>query len=1171
MKKLLLLLAVLCGTVSGWAQNAVMPTASDAPTNEGWAAKTTWYTIKTGGGNYFKSDVADENGNLKLTYNTKSEADAALWCIVGDDSNGYQFYNKAKGTTVVLGTTGSEGNARASFVDKTAVGANTINYFFKESAKSGYWCVRIDKDGQNYWNKRSNYLALWNSDQAVWGYGHSEANPGNGDDGSALIFEVYPVQVNLEENGSGTTIWTTDTWKTPTATPDAVKEVEANTYSGVDGSNIHSRIMNVTVPAGYMRVTLNHTSGSNRLDILGVDLLDGSGNVVVSDYHFGFSGGNKVGNVYTLPIENSDAYTLRYWVTFSREANTSSGNIILNHLNVLPIESIADFKNNKVYTVTPADNANTGVWDVKSDGSKLSISRFVDGTTTLTPGKTNQQFAFLTVNDETYLYSYGTGKFVVNNSGQSLTDELSENCKVELLASTVSNKALYPAVVKVGENQLHSSYQNHLSGNGGIITTWDHLESPGNALSILPVDGEVDLTTATAKIETYQITREKAKLQTLLEEANTHKNKTYLGDVKISALTAAIAAAQTVYENSSATYAEITEQISAITAAINAAAYVNTAAEFSNNSVYTFVSNRNATAYMMYDPETPDYVASKWMKTTLETGDDNVNCQWAVYKSSRGYYYMYNIGAQKFMGTESAANTSIPFSATPQTTGLIFKTTAVASHPIMFSTNNGTGVANHSNNGFEGKNKAGLVNWDGGYGYNQDPGNVHKVTIVGEIDEEILNTITAAVELYETKGIAIQELDTYLDELYANYYDAWGSGWRNQPGVNNYSQPAEDKPINEAYAEVREYCDALTVDDTNTAEQINEKKTYLEGLESRMTINQPEVNNFYRLRCVAGQNYLSSSTSAVSNTDNDIRFEMDGQDASNPDLMFLYTGSALLSYSQGLYINNTNFNEVEVQTAVEFSEAANGKIGQYNIFVNAKYIYGQGNTKNNHIDIGANKPTSTSTNGYNWWLEHVTTLPFTFKAAGLGYATFNAPVAVELPENVKAYVGEIQQDGTTLQMWRIENGVIPANTAVLLYNSAVAEENVTVNLNIVADNEETGAIKGKNSFVGTVAAENLNAEKNCYSLQVNSSDETKVGFYNKTEGTKGGFKGWLETDKEQGVRTFTVIFDGDNATGIKEALGLENENVEIYDLSGRRLDKPAHGVNIIGGKTVIVR
>ena len=34
---------------------------------------------------------------------------------------------------------------------------------------------------------------------------------------------------------------------------------------------------------------------------------------------------------------------------------------------------------------------------------------------------------------------------------------------------------------------------------------------------------------------------------------------------------------------------------------------------------------------------------------------------------------------------------------------------------------------------------------------------------------------------------------------------------------------------------------------------------------------------------------------------------------------------------------------------------------------------------------------------------------------------------------------------------------------------------------------------------------------------------------------------------------------------------LENENVEIYDLSGRRLDKPAKGVNIIGGKTVIVR
>ncbi len=975
----------------------------------------------------------------------------------------------------------------------------------------------------------------------------------------------------ITTGGSIETTWNTKTWQNIYFNiSDDIAQVESTQYPN-EQSHIMFTSMEVTVPAGYFVSTLTYTSGSNRLDIIGVDLLDAD-RVIGSDYHFGFSGTNKVNNMYGFQIETAGTYTVRYWVTFCKENNSSDGKITLMHQNNPAISDISEFENNKVYTVTPADHATTGVWDVMSDDSKLSISRFVNETTTHDPTNDNQKFAFLTVNEETYLYSYGAKKFVTNNNGQKLTEELSEKCLVSFLSSTISsNQKFYPIVVKVGENQLHSSYQPHLSSQGGIITSWDHTESGGNALSILPIDGEVDFTDALKQIEAYQITREKAKLQTLFEEANNHKAKTYIGEVKISALTAVIEAAQAVYENSSATYAEVTEQISAITAAINAVAYVNNVAEFSNNSVYTFVSNRNASAYMMYDPETPDYVASHYMKTSLEVGEQNINCQWAVYKSSRGYYYMYNLGAHKFLGTESAANTSIPFSSTPQTTGLKFKVSAVASHPIMFSTNNEAGVANHSNNAFEGKNKAGLINWAGGYGYNQDAGNVHKVAIVGEIDETILATITAAVEIYETKGIAIQELDTYLDELHANYYDAWGSGWRNQPGVNNYSQPAEDQPINEAYAEVREYCDALTLDDANTVDQINSKKTYLEGLESRMTINQPESGAFYRIRCVAGQRYLSSSTSAVSDIDNEIRFEMVGQNASDPNLMFLYTGSALLSYSQGLYIKNHEFNEVESQSDVVFSEAANGKIGQYNISVHNRYIYGQGNTKNNHIDSGTGTPTSTSTNGYNWWLEPVTTLPFTFKAAGLGYATFNAPVAVEIPEGVKAYVGEIQQDGTTLQMWRIENGVIPANTAVLLYNSAVAEENVTVNMNIVADNEEAEAIKGKNNFVGTVAAENLNADKYCYSLQVNSSDETKVGFYRKTRGTKGGFKAWLETDKAVGARVFTIIFDGEDATGIKEALGLENENVEIYDLSGRRLDKPAKGVNIIGGKTVIVR
>ncbi len=335
------------------------------------------------------------------------------------------------------------------------------------------------------------------------------------------------------------------------------------------------------------------------------------------------------------------------------------------------------------------------------------------------------------------------------------------------------------------------------------------------------------------------------------------------------------------------------------------------------------------------------------------------------------------------------------------------------------------------------------------------------------------------------------------------------------------------------------------------------------------SINQPESNSFYRVRCVGGTNYLSSETSVVSDTDSEIRFNMVGQNSADPNQMFLYYGSALLSYTQGLYINTHAFNTIGTQSPVVFTAAANGEKGQYNIQVNSRYIYGQGNTKNNHIDSGAGTPTSTSTNGYNWRLEPVTTLPFTFKAAALGFATFNAPVAVELPEGISAYIGELNMDNNTLQMYRLDGNQIPANTAVLLRKEGVTEDE-TVNFTVVSNVEaDFGGVT--NNLVGTIAAENMDDAKNCYSLQKNNTTG-KVGFYSKASGgTKGGFKAWLETDKAVGARVFTIIFDGEDATGIKESLGLENENVEIYDLSGRRLDKPAKGVNIIGGKTVIVR
>ena len=174
MKKFLLMLAMLLPCVGAWAQ----PQTSDAPADGQWAANTQWFIMTNGHGNLVSKNISDANGNLKLTQTTTTEAtDDLLWCVVGNTTDGYTFYNKAAGTEKVLGLTGNEANARANFV---AVGADNYVTAFDITASTmpgGYWCMKDKGSDNNYWNKRGNYLAKWNSAAAT-----------NNDKGSAYLF-----------------------------------------------------------------------------------------------------------------------------------------------------------------------------------------------------------------------------------------------------------------------------------------------------------------------------------------------------------------------------------------------------------------------------------------------------------------------------------------------------------------------------------------------------------------------------------------------------------------------------------------------------------------------------------------------------------------------------------------------------------------------------------------------------------------------------------------------------------------------------------------------------------------------------------------------------------------------------------------------------------------------
>lgn len=84
--------------------------------------------------------------------------------------------------------------------------------------------------------------------------------------------------------------------------------------------------------AGTHTATFRYSSGTHGLNIIGVDVVNESGEVVAHDYHIGFTGGESRNNIYTLNIPEAGVYLLRYFVEIATETITAYGTISWNPL-----------------------------------------------------------------------------------------------------------------------------------------------------------------------------------------------------------------------------------------------------------------------------------------------------------------------------------------------------------------------------------------------------------------------------------------------------------------------------------------------------------------------------------------------------------------------------------------------------------------------------------------------------------------------------------------------------------------------------------------------------------------------------------------------------------------------------------------------------------------------
>ena len=172
-----------------------------------------------------------------------------------------------------------------------------------------------------------------------------------------------------------------------------------------------------------------------------------------------------------------------------------------------------------------------------------------------------------------------------------------------------------------------------------------------------------------------------------------------------------------------------------------------------------------------------------------------------------------------------------------------------------------------------------------------------------------------------------------------------------------------------------------------------------------------------------------------------------------------------------------------------------------------------------------------------------------------GYTTFyDAANDWELNGDAEAYIGTI--NGSSLHLDEIDD--IPAGTAVVISGTYY---------NKVSATTTTGDATG-NVLLGSDGT--VNGREGIYALAIKNE---KVGFYPVAASvTIPEGKAYLEYTGSITVKGFTFVFDEDDATGISlmEDGRSQMEDGAIYNLAGQRLSKAQKGINIIGGKKMVI-
>lgn len=358
-------------------------------------------------------------------------------------------------------------------------------------------------------------------------------------------------------------------------------------------------------------------------------------------------------------------------------------------------------------------------------------------------------------------------------------------------------------------------------------------------------------------------------------------------------------------------------------------------------------------------------------------------------------------------------------------------------------------------------------------------------------------------------------------------------------------------------------------------------------------MNQPTPGKFYRFKSVkhntqrlrsdVGGVYTASDATATTNR----LLCGSATDNGRNSIFYLDENNNLVAYVEGQYMTTNNSSLTTVGNAgTAFSFMPGVDYASYRICNSAgRSIYCKKVTKSTEQTTTGEDDNETTTtvntdyyfwdfgnvsyghtdNGYDWTIEEVGWLPVGVNTAA-GYGTLKSPVALEQSYGrITAYKGTV--DGSTLRLKPIE-GNIPAGTPVVFkYNTGVEDGNVF--LQVMTDETEAPSQDLTGSYV-TLPKSTAEAGKVVYTLQQIGGN---TGFYQYSGTNIMGFRAYLSLNEAVATQAGAIGLEFDNAvTGIDEIVFDDDvKQSNIYDLSGRRVNRMTKGMYIVNGQKVLIK